>query len=507
MFAPVYYRSLFPSFLLLLFTLPDRADTLSGQVISMSGAGIAGVRIDVENLAGPDPTVQNDTTDAFGNFAAIVPAGLYRVILRPPSPPATTFLPGEIESLFVVGVTDMGVITLGTGVTLSGRLVDFSGVPVTNVDLDVVDESLGEDILVLNDNSDPLGLFTVVVPIGPISLQVDPSTVPPGTATLAPREIALTMFSETHMGDIVLQPGFVATGVVLDPIGFPVVNADLDFDDSTTGLSLYTPGDNTDGFGVFSVVVPVGIWDIRICPPPGALLVSKTFENFPLTGDLSTGVLFLEAGVQLSGTVVDCVGVPVQGADIDVRDSFTTIGVSLCNDNTDSSGNYAVVVPTGVFDILFTSNELGTTSQNSDVPVGASTVSNGILPCCPTGSVTVVNGSGANPVALQALTVPTIGAALDLEIDAAGHAPNFVGVFAFSDPLAPLPTPAGELMVHPGSSPLFQLARPHLGGPTSLNGSIPLNSALCGRTIHAQGVILGAPGPRLTNALQISVGG
>ena len=496
-----------PLALSLLLVDSARADTLLGQIVDANGFGIAGVKLDVQDLAGLDPVVENGVTDALGNFEATLPAGLYRIVFEPPVPPLSTHLPGEIESLLVSGAVSVGTIALEPGVSVSGRLVDASFVPVANVDLDVRNEATGEEILLLNDNSDPFGLFTIVVPIGSIGLQIDPSPVLPGFGVFAPQELALSTPFNLDLGDVILQPGFTASGVLLDPSGLPVPNADFDFEDSLTGAEIYTPGDNTDAFGFFSIIVSEGLFDIQICPPEGTLLVSRRFHDVPVNDTVNAGLVGLDFGVLLSGTVVDCVGGPVAGVDLDVRNDATGIGVPLCGDNTDEFGFYSVVVPTGVYDLIFTSFDLGTGALNNNVSVFGNTLSNANLPCCPPGEVAVRNGSGVNPLAFSASNSPSLGGTLQLEIDASGHSPGVVIVVARYGALSGVQTGAGELLIDPTAQAAFTLMAGHTAGVTALSGSVPLDPLLCGKSIHAQALIFGDPGAQYTNALELTAGG
>ena len=57
---------------------------------------------------------------------------------------------------------------------------------------------------------------------------------------------------------VIFDPGFLMTALVRGPGGAALENVDTDVLDSLTGAQLYTPGDNTDEFGLVDVVVPAG---------------------------------------------------------------------------------------------------------------------------------------------------------------------------------------------------------------------------------------------------------
>lgn len=155
--------------------------------------------------------------------------------------------------------------------------------------------------------------------------------------------------------------------------------------DSVSGDQLYTPGDNTDGAGFVDVVVPAGTYDFDICPQFADQLVATTLVSQVVTGNVFLGTLQLANGVVLSGNVKDTGGTPQAGIDLDMKVSGTGAKITLCGDNTDSAGNYAVVVPTGTFDLefeppagspfcattVFNVSIAGNTTQNATLGQGA----------------------------------------------------------------------------------------------------------------------------------------
>jgi hypothetical protein len=118
----------------------------------------------------------------------------------------------------------------------------------------------------------------------------------------------------------------------------------------------------------------------------------------------------------------------------------------------------------------------------------------------------VRNGSGVNPLTLSASGVPRTGRNWSLSLDATGHAPATV-VFEGRAGAATGPVVrAGELLIDLASPLFFRALVPHSGGPTGLTIAIPTDTALCGLSGHFQGAVLGAPGPELSNALDVTIG-
>lgn len=369
---------------LVLFATAARADTLSGRVVDASGVGIAGVDLDVKNLgSGGDPPITGDTTDALGFFTTTMPAGEYRVSFNPPPPPASTSLIFEIDDLMVSGNLNLGVLSAPQGVGFSGRLLRAGGLPVAGVNLDVIDVATGTNLDLIGDTSSPTGHFAVAVPIGEVEVRFD--TSPVIAPLLAPTKLEFSTQAgvDIDVGDLELAPGLRITALIRRPNGTPLPDTDTDTEDSIGGDTLYTPKDNTSATGVVSVVVPAGTYDFRVCPLLGTNLVAHEVSNLVVAANVNLGLITLQAGVRLSGTVTGSSGV-ISGVDLDVRDATTLAKIALCDDNSNVAGAYAVNVPPGSYVATFTppySKPFGTTAVA--VVVAANTALNAVLPDCP----------------------------------------------------------------------------------------------------------------------------
>ena len=352
MMAPSYRKLLVIGGFLFVTSPGAFADFISGQVVDVNGIGVQGVDIDVENLgSGGDPDIFNDGTDANGFFLTTIPAGIYRVSFKPPPPPTTTHLTATVDDVIVIGTTNMGVISLPPGVGITGRCLDTLGFPVGNVNLDVFDLLIGEQLILKGGSSDLFGNFGVAVPANDIYLDFDPKAVP--GRNLVPIRMSLSPTMDMDLGNIVLTDGVILSGTLHDSLALPVVGVDLDVFDSATGTKIFTPHDNSNLMGMFSIVLNPGLYDIEICPAFVTRLVARDQEGFPILVDTNAGILILENGAVLSGTVRDVTGTPVPGMDVDVARSLTQASVVTCNDDTDALGAYALIVPFDTLDIGF----------------------------------------------------------------------------------------------------------------------------------------------------------
>ncbi len=374
-------RSFFSVLSFFLFASPAAADLIIGQVVDPNGVGVPGANIDAIDLFnGGQATLLNDGTDANGFFSTTIDPGVYRIVFKPPPPPTTTLLVREVNNVVVSGTKDMGTIALLLGVSLGARTVDVSGFPVANVNVDVIDLGTGQKVPLQGDHTNAFGTFTIAVPTTPIEVQFRTDNVFP---TLAPKARELTLSANTDLGDVTLRPGFLLEGTVERSGGTPVSGADTDVLVSSSGHKLFTPNDNTDVDGFFSVVVPAGTYDVEICPKAADLLVATELLMLSITGDTDVGTITLQSGVVLSGTITNSMGAPVQGADVDVRDSTTGAAVVLCSDNSNASGAYSVVVPTGTFDVTFSPPGCSwplAQDRHLDVVITGNTTLNGVLP-------------------------------------------------------------------------------------------------------------------------------
>ena len=384
-----------PLFLLLALASPSPlfADLIVGRVVDASGNGVPGVDIDVTTQSGSDPTIFNDGTDANGFFSTTVPAGLFDVSFRPPAPPASTALPALLTDVLVFGTTDLGVITLPAGVSIAGQLLDEAGLPVPNVTVDVVDRATGAKVPANQNRSDLFGLFLVTSPPSSIFLELGTGTAP---GSLVSQRIPLTPTAALDLGTITLQTGYPLSGSITTQAGLPVAGLDLDVFDNATGLKLFTPHDNTDALGAFSILLPPGVYDLEICPPFSTLLVARDFEGLLFTGPLSLGVVPLENGAILSGTERDVAGTPLPTMDVDVTRTATQLSVVTCGDDTDASGVYSVIVPFDTLDVGFAPPGRHVTPAedlHTGLVVTASTVLDGVIPA-PSSAFTAAPTSG-----------------------------------------------------------------------------------------------------------------
>jgi len=218
--------------------------------------------IDVEDaITGDKLLTPNDNSDALGAFMVVVPAGYYTVTID--SPPGSTLRGQRRHNMLVGAATSLGFVDLEPGFILSGVVTNAAGLPVQGADIDVLTVPGDSAWFLSNDNTDANGNFSVVVPAGSCYLTVEPRTT---SGLVSARTGTLQIAANTALPTFQLAAGVTLSGTVTKANGSPEVGCDIDVIDPVTGLELPTPGDATDANGFYSVVVPVGTYDLAFQP-------------------------------------------------------------------------------------------------------------------------------------------------------------------------------------------------------------------------------------------------
>jgi len=116
----------------------------------------------------------------------------------------------------------------------------------------------------------------------------------------------------------------------------------------------------------------------------------------------------------------------------------------------------------------------------------------------------VRNGSGVNPLILSQTADPVIGTTWSATLDCSGHASGLAALWGFSAPTSGSITPFGEILIT--GHKVFDFVQLHFGGPTLFQANVPNRVDLIDLPIFIQGACTGAPGARLSNALDVLVG-
>lgn len=223
---------------------------------------------------------------------------------------------------------------------LTGIVHDDNGQPIAGASVEV--QGLGIYSTGLT------GAFSITLARGTYNIQIFEDQNGFAPVILA----KVVVIGTRNLGIIAMDDGFDVSGTVMGPAGV-VVNGDLDVFDVETGLKLDTPNDKTDLLGQFVLALPARTLRIRAEPVVGQILVAQSLVT-TISGQTALGTISLPAGQMLTGTVVGTgSNLPLAGVDIDVDDFFSGTRIETPGDNTDTLGNFAVIVPAGTFTVSF----------------------------------------------------------------------------------------------------------------------------------------------------------
>ncbi len=321
--------------------------TLSGTVTDSSSTPIFGVKVLLFDEFGTPIGIPLTQTDGTGFYSIVgLPVGVFGLEVVP----AVQGHIGETYlSINVNGNTTFDVM-LATGFHLSGFVRDSLGQGIFDIDLNVYEQNSGNKLTTSGDNTDITGFYHITVPPGEFIIRY--RAVGVGADPWVPVEIYNVVIGSDTTIDINMEIGFEVFGTITEMGGAPAVNADLDFFNRATGLIQVTPSDNTDGAGFFSVILPSGIFDVNVSPQAGSSSIPLDDTAVVITG-VTTLNYTLDQGFYISGIVTNSMFTPIQNVDIDIIDSNTGIKLVTSGDNTDASGFYQVIVPSGTYNLVY----------------------------------------------------------------------------------------------------------------------------------------------------------
>ena len=144
-------------------------------------------------------------------------------------------------------------------------------------------------------------------------------------------------------------------GHVLDPSGAPVYHAFVCVDTPFPTGRICRP---TDEKGAYRVTTRPETYTVQILPPDGSDLLSQYYGGGRTWLDANTVTVRsqsvtvdvrLARGLKVSGVVRSQIGVPLQGASVNVSDAQGIVNATY----TDETGGYSLAVPAGKYTFDF----------------------------------------------------------------------------------------------------------------------------------------------------------
>ena len=240
--------------------------SVSGTVKNAASLPVGNVKVDFYNEAtGAKYNVKQNITSAFGTFSLAVPnntALRYEFLTN--SVVAQVLVPREI-TVTANGNLNVGDVVLLTGVHVTGTVRTQAGAAISGADIDITDVVTDATLFTPGDNTNSLGVFDVVVPPGTFDLDV----TRPAALVLVGVGINNLVVTNApfNVGVLTMRNGVFLSGTVRDHRGSPVLAADVNVYEVSTGLSLALGSDNTNAAGFYSVVVPTVLIDVVFSPP------------------------------------------------------------------------------------------------------------------------------------------------------------------------------------------------------------------------------------------------
>jgi len=320
--------------------------TVSGTVLAPPGFTAVGGNMNVYDHLGVKQFTPNDAIAPGGTFSIVVPLGWNRVRAVPPV--GSGLMPFDWTLPAVTGPVNVGTATLQRGYPFSATVVDaVSGVPVAGIKFTATNALTGEVYPQLADVTTVFGSVTLNLPS---LVVVDLELVPPSTDAHMPTMIygVITVPGPSNYGLVAIERAVFVSGSVFGPSG-PVASADMDFYDADNH-KLFTPKDNTDATGAFSVRIPVGTYRITAQPPVATGLTCPQLTGVVITAGTNVGVLNAQPGALVSGHLLGPNGAEANG-EIRAFDPVTGAQLVLAGNHTDPGGNFGFVIPTGTWRI------------------------------------------------------------------------------------------------------------------------------------------------------------
>jgi len=142
---------------------------LSGTLVNSSGGGLSGIDFDVFRSPSREPVfTPHDNSGTGGAFAMVLAPDTYDIEICPAL--TRRLVAAEVEGLVLGANTNLGMLTLVSGVVLSGTVRDVAGSPVAGADVNVRNATTGVSVFLCGDNTSATGTYAVVVPSGSMNV-------------------------------------------------------------------------------------------------------------------------------------------------------------------------------------------------------------------------------------------------------------------------------------------------------------------------------------------------
>jgi hypothetical protein len=354
---------------------------ISGRITDRSsGVGIAGVTADLFDQRGAT-LLQSATSGSDGRYSMVVSPGTYTVFFNrsfgaPYSREWWNHQPDNPDSIVAVGSVGGIDAALSSGVFVHGRVTDeVAGQGIARVFAAAIDPAAPCCRFISGRGTDADGNYTFVVPAGTtikVQFNVDPALGYLGEWWNNKRSFetanAFSVDRETFGIDAALTPTVLVSGKVTDDVTHAgLASIGVSVTDSTTPCC---PFGNfafaqTAPDGTYAVPVPRGTAvKIQFFPFGGtnSSYLGEWFDDQP-SWDAATVRTFtanttgidaaLTRGFFIRGHVSRLDGTPIEGLHANANDGLAPCCRFIIGAQTNSNGDYAILVRPGTYKVLF----------------------------------------------------------------------------------------------------------------------------------------------------------
>ena len=331
---------------------------VSGRLLGATGLPVVGVNLNFHSTttgvaAGQ---VQDDITNATGDFTTLVTPGLWDIDVVPTA--ASRKVPVVLDAVNLATVDQaLGVITLQAGFLVTASVTDLSLFPVGGADLDVRISNSSTKLFTPTDNTAATGVASFVIPAGVYDITANPP-VAGAYATRTARGMIVN--ADLTLPNLALPPGVALTARSITSGGVPVPNVDCDVDSLPFRRRLETQHDISNATGDVSVQLPLYKFRVHFSPPVSAKLLPVVFDSLQIAGVRALGNIVHVAGHWVTVNVKEAfTNIPVQGVNLDFVDLLTSKDFLTVDDVTASTGSAKVTTDNRAFNLLVKSPVAG----------------------------------------------------------------------------------------------------------------------------------------------------
>ncbi len=327
--------------------LMQQAITISGTVKSSDGTVVQGATVNFK-YAGTSTVAKSSPTDAAGAYSSSLSPGTYDIEISAAKGTAN-HVPGSARFYFpgqVFSASATKDFTLNV-VSVTGKTIDSSGIPVAGASLSAVSLiTSGFYLLSETVTSGTDGSYTLYLPsFSGHTINVTP---PAASTAFAPTIYSGLSFTSNTTRDFALSSAVTVSGTVTSSDGTAVQGATIYFYYAGTSTAAKTL--NTDTSGAYSTTLSAGTYDVTIAATKGTtnhVPYSARFFFYGQAFSAPTTKNFVLNIATVTGRTIDGNGTAVANSTLMAQMVYNSSQFILYSESgiSDANGNYTLYLP------------------------------------------------------------------------------------------------------------------------------------------------------------------